>query len=64
MELFPDLTTEAKCRELLDRYPDNIFVKFMLARPLRSQGRNDEATEVLPRPSQGRNDEAAEGRPL
>jgi tetratricopeptide (TPR) repeat protein len=64
MESFPDLTTEAKCRELLDRYPDNIFVKFMLARLLRSQGRSDEATEVLSRPSQGRNDEAVEGRPL
>ena len=25
MESFPDLTTEAKCREFLDRYPDNLL---------------------------------------
>jgi tetratricopeptide (TPR) repeat protein len=48
MESFPDLTTEAKCRELLDRYPDNYFVKDQLASLLRSQGRNDEASELLP----------------
>ena len=48
MESFPDLTTEAKCRELLERYPDNLFVKDTLASLLRSQGRNDEASELLP----------------
>ena len=48
MDSFPDLTTEAKCRELLDRYPDNLFVKYRLASILRSQGRNDEASELLP----------------
>jgi hypothetical protein len=48
MESFLDLTTEAKCRELLDRYPDNLFVKDRLASLLRSQGRNDEAPELLP----------------
>jgi tetratricopeptide (TPR) repeat protein len=48
MESSPDLSTEAKCRELLDRYPDNLFVKDRLASILRSQGRNDEATELLP----------------
>ncbi len=31
MDSFPDLTTEAKCRELLDRYPDNVFVKWRLS---------------------------------
>jgi tetratricopeptide (TPR) repeat protein len=64
MESFPDLATETECRELLDRYPDNIFVKFMLARLLRSQGRNDEATWVFPRRSQGRSDEAMDELPL
>jgi tetratricopeptide (TPR) repeat protein len=48
METFPDLSTEAKCRDLLDRYPDNLFVKDRLASILRSQGRNDEASAVLP----------------
>jgi hypothetical protein len=48
MESFPDLTTEAKCRELLERYPDNIFVKYRLASLLRSQGGNDKAREVIP----------------
>ncbi len=48
MDSFPDLTTEAKCRELLDRYPDNLYVKHRLASLLRSQGRNDEASELLP----------------
>ncbi len=48
MESFPDLTTEAKCRELLNRYPDNLFVKDRLASLLRSQGRIDEASELLP----------------
>ena len=48
MDSFPDLTTEAKCRELMDRYPDNVFVKFRLASILRYQGRNEEAREVLP----------------
>jgi tetratricopeptide (TPR) repeat protein len=45
---FPNLTTEAKCRELMDRYPDNSFLKDHLASLLRSEGRNDEANEVLP----------------
>jgi hypothetical protein len=44
MDSYPDLTTEAKCRELLDRYPDNLFVKDQLASLLRSQRRNDEAS--------------------
>ena len=48
MDSYPDLTTEANCRELLDRYPDNLFVKDQLASIHRSQGRNDEASEVLP----------------
>jgi hypothetical protein len=44
---YPDLTTEAKCRELLERYPENVYVKDRLARHLRSQGRNDDAEDVL-----------------
>jgi hypothetical protein len=28
MDSFLELTTGANCRELLDRCPDNIFVKF------------------------------------
>jgi tetratricopeptide (TPR) repeat protein len=48
MESVPDLSTEAKCWELLDRYPDNLFVRDRLASILRSQGRNDEATKLLP----------------
>ncbi len=48
MDSYPDLSTEAKCRELLDRYPDNLFVRDRLASILRSQGRNDEASELLP----------------
>jgi hypothetical protein len=47
MESCPDLSTEAKCRELLDRYSDNLFVKDRLPSILRSQGRNDEANEIL-----------------
>jgi hypothetical protein len=46
MESFPDLSTEAKCRELLDRYPDNLVGKERLASILRSQGRKDETREV------------------
>ncbi len=46
MEPFPDVSTEAKCRELLDRYPDNLFLKFRLSSILRSQGRIDEAKEI------------------
>jgi hypothetical protein len=48
MDSFPDLSTETKCRELLDRYLDNVYVKDRLASILRSQGRNDEASAVLP----------------
>lgn len=48
MGWFPDLTTEAKCRELMDRYPDNTYVKYRLASLLRSQGRNDEASKIYP----------------
>jgi hypothetical protein len=48
MESSPDLSTETKCRELLDRYPDNLYVKERLAAILRSQGRNDEANKILP----------------
>ena len=48
MDSHPDLTTEANCRELLERYPDNLFVKNRLASLLRSQGRKDEASELLP----------------
>ena len=45
MDSFPDLITEAQCRELLDRYPDNLFVKFRLASILRSEGRKYEGSE-------------------
>jgi tetratricopeptide (TPR) repeat protein len=48
MDSQPDLTSAASCRELVDRYPDNLFVKDRLASLLRSQGRNDEANELLP----------------
>jgi tetratricopeptide (TPR) repeat protein len=48
MDSFPDLTTEANCREMLDRYPDNLFVMERLASLLRSQGRHREASEILP----------------
>jgi hypothetical protein len=37
MEAFPDLTTEAKCRELLDRYPDNILVTSKSGIPIRDE---------------------------
>ena len=48
MDSFPDMSTEAKCRELLDRYPDNVFVKWRLASLLQSQGHSEEASEILP----------------
>jgi tetratricopeptide (TPR) repeat protein len=48
MESFPDLSTDAKCRELIDRCPDNSFLKDQFASLLRSEGRKDEANEVLP----------------
>jgi tetratricopeptide (TPR) repeat protein len=48
MDSYPDLTTEGKCRELLERYPENAFVKYRLALLLRSQGREKETCEVLP----------------
>ena len=48
MDSFPDMSTEAKCRELLDLYPDNVFLRDHLASLLRSQGRSEEASEILP----------------
>ncbi len=48
MESVPKVTTEAECRELLDRYPENVFLQDRLATILRSQGREQEANEVLP----------------
>jgi tetratricopeptide (TPR) repeat protein len=45
--IYPDLTTEASCRVLLERYPENLYVKHILAWHLRSQGRHDEAEGVL-----------------
>ncbi len=47
------LTAEAKYRELLERYPENVFVKDQLADILRSQGRDDEAGRILPFESGG-----------
>jgi tetratricopeptide (TPR) repeat protein len=43
----PDLSTEAKCRELLDRYPDNDYLKERLADILRSQGQEDQADAIM-----------------
>jgi tetratricopeptide (TPR) repeat protein len=47
MESQPDLTTEAKWRELLERYPENVFLKYRLASLLESQGREEEASQIL-----------------
>jgi hypothetical protein len=41
-----DLSTAEKCRDLLARYPDNSFLKDRLAKILRSEGRDEEATRL------------------
>ena len=51
MEWYPDLSTEAKCRELLARYPENVFVKHRLVTLLHSQGREEEARQLRLRES-------------
>jgi hypothetical protein len=43
----PDLSTEAKCRALLGRDPENFFVRESLAALLQSQGREEEASQLL-----------------
>jgi tetratricopeptide (TPR) repeat protein len=47
MDWYPDLTSEAKCREFLERYPENVYVKFRLASLLRAQAREEEAGQIL-----------------
>jgi tetratricopeptide (TPR) repeat protein len=47
MDWYPDLSTEAKCRELLDRYPENVLVRDSLATLLQSQGREEEPSQLL-----------------
>jgi hypothetical protein len=44
---YPDLSTEAKCRELLERYPENAFVRYRLASLLRDHGREAKATQIV-----------------
>jgi tetratricopeptide (TPR) repeat protein len=46
MPAHPDLSTERSCRELLARYPDNSFLKDRLAKILRAEGREEEATTL------------------
>jgi hypothetical protein len=47
MDWYTDLSTEAKCRALLERYPENVYLKYRLASLLRAQGREEEAGQIL-----------------
>jgi len=47
MDWYPDLSTEAKCRELQERYPENVYVIYRLASLLQAERREEKATQIV-----------------